>query len=781
MKQPVKVLVVEDDPSLREIIEELLIGRGLDVTTATRGEEAVEIVRTKVFDLIVSDIRMDGISGLDAIEQAREIQPGLGSIVVSGYASEEETLRAVKLNVAGYLKKPFELQQLMQLINDYLRKKSEQEKRERELSSLRELLSWSLQQQATFSEELGHGPSITPARLARELAYSKRLDRNSARELFEGTLLRSLTIQDQAFPKGLLGRAFKKKGLLHDSAQGEGLSGFAISVCETKEGSSWPAPSELDAESDPADLAAYQEFLAGDQSLDLSDSQDEESHERSLLHARNLELIGNPEDAEVIYQRICADQQLSLPVLKSRFGLARICAAQGRVKELEQEIKALLDCAGHLGPATTAESSFEAAMLLKNAGHTVAGKLLERASKQLKSADRPVLWAVSVLCLQRLVPDTRIESLTVAAETLCKPEYLPDLLERSPALIPDLLELTDTYSELESLTALLLRHYGSEIENPGKLTSKAKFVWMKIAKSESIPLTQAALEQWKNDSDPAVQEKLEPLAQAKSGPAPQPLVKLSSLGGFLFEVADKQLTDKDWRTQKTKFLFARLAEAWPRPVAVDRLYEDFWPGAPEKAKNNFNTSMSFIRSCFKKVGLPPELLERHGSSVGLSPQLRLWHDWTEFRRARASAQSHRENDRAGEAIAAYNRMTRLYNGSYLEDCYLNWAVENRHTAESQLEEAYNYLMVSCFEQKRFREAVECSRNALGRDLGREKALEILMRSYLSLNHHDKAMEVFEQHRDYLKVEFGTEPSIELEKYYQMARYQLQDSQGIVDI
>lgn len=164
-----RVLVVEDDEVLREVLTEVLTARGLEVVASARGEEAVERARQEPFDLIVADIRMQGINGLDTIEQARELQPGIGSIVVSGFASEEETLRAVRLNVAGYLKKPFKIPELMELINSYLAQRAERAQREQEQRTLREALLWSLEQQGVWAESVHPGQVLRPATLARAL------------------------------------------------------------------------------------------------------------------------------------------------------------------------------------------------------------------------------------------------------------------------------------------------------------------------------------------------------------------------------------------------------------------------------------------------------------------------------------------------------------------------------------------------------------------------------------------------------------------------------------
>ena len=84
MESGYKVLVLEDDPELRETLAELLEEEGYTVVAVSRGEEAVQQASRQAFDLIVSDIRMDGMDGLEAIDQASKLQPSMGSLVVSG-------------------------------------------------------------------------------------------------------------------------------------------------------------------------------------------------------------------------------------------------------------------------------------------------------------------------------------------------------------------------------------------------------------------------------------------------------------------------------------------------------------------------------------------------------------------------------------------------------------------------------------------------------------------------------------------------------------------------
>ena len=118
-----RVLILEDDPDMREALAEVLRDEGYEVATAANGREAVELAGRSSFDLLVSDIRMEGMSGLEAIEAIKLQQPELGSMIVSGWASEAETLRAVELNVGAYLKKPFRSEDFLAAVQTTLQRR----------------------------------------------------------------------------------------------------------------------------------------------------------------------------------------------------------------------------------------------------------------------------------------------------------------------------------------------------------------------------------------------------------------------------------------------------------------------------------------------------------------------------------------------------------------------------------------------------------------------------------------------------------------------------------
>ncbi|GMU57039.1 MAG: hypothetical protein AMXMBFR33_61850 [Candidatus Xenobia bacterium] len=131
-----RILLLEDDPDLRSVLQGVLEDEGFSVHIASRGEEAVHHASGAAFDLIVADIRMEGMDGLDALAHVQKQTPGIGSIVITGYSSEADSVRAVKLGVGDYLRKPFMAEEFLESVHRVLadvRQKRQHSTRESEL------------------------------------------------------------------------------------------------------------------------------------------------------------------------------------------------------------------------------------------------------------------------------------------------------------------------------------------------------------------------------------------------------------------------------------------------------------------------------------------------------------------------------------------------------------------------------------------------------------------------------------------------------------------------
>jgi len=101
-----KVLVVDDDPVVGRSFERVLSGKGYAVITARDGEEALRKLGAEAYDVVFTDIRMPGMSGLEVAERVKASQPWLPVVIVTGYGTEENEARAEAAGVAEFLRKP---------------------------------------------------------------------------------------------------------------------------------------------------------------------------------------------------------------------------------------------------------------------------------------------------------------------------------------------------------------------------------------------------------------------------------------------------------------------------------------------------------------------------------------------------------------------------------------------------------------------------------------------------------------------------------------------------
>ena len=104
-----KILLVEDETVMREGMRDWLTENGYDVESAETGEEALQRIRKEDFGIIVLDLRLLGIDGLQVLEQARELKSEAKGIIITAHPSPETQAKAQKLGVLDYLVKPFQI------------------------------------------------------------------------------------------------------------------------------------------------------------------------------------------------------------------------------------------------------------------------------------------------------------------------------------------------------------------------------------------------------------------------------------------------------------------------------------------------------------------------------------------------------------------------------------------------------------------------------------------------------------------------------------------------
>lgn len=113
MKQ---ILVVEDDTAVLRVMRLFLEDAGFVVQQAADFAEASALLRDREFDLLITDLDLPGGNGLDLVRRARTYRPRLSSILVTGYGCSEIRRQAAELSLLAYLEKPFDPDELLELV-----------------------------------------------------------------------------------------------------------------------------------------------------------------------------------------------------------------------------------------------------------------------------------------------------------------------------------------------------------------------------------------------------------------------------------------------------------------------------------------------------------------------------------------------------------------------------------------------------------------------------------------------------------------------------------------
>jgi excisionase family DNA binding protein len=109
----VRVLVVDDEEAVRDLLLRTLALADYEVEVAPDGRTAVDRMRIIDYDLLITDLRMPGVDGLNVIREARRLKGDLPIIIVTGYSSEASAIEAINLGVQGYLTKPFRVPRVL--------------------------------------------------------------------------------------------------------------------------------------------------------------------------------------------------------------------------------------------------------------------------------------------------------------------------------------------------------------------------------------------------------------------------------------------------------------------------------------------------------------------------------------------------------------------------------------------------------------------------------------------------------------------------------------------
>lgn len=114
-----KIMVVDDEPFIRDLMEEFLTIHGYEVIMAGSGEEAVSILRENVPDMVLLDIWMPGMTGLETLGSLKKMNTSAGVVMLSAFGDEETVTEAIKSGADFYLQKPIEFKKLLSILQNW--------------------------------------------------------------------------------------------------------------------------------------------------------------------------------------------------------------------------------------------------------------------------------------------------------------------------------------------------------------------------------------------------------------------------------------------------------------------------------------------------------------------------------------------------------------------------------------------------------------------------------------------------------------------------------------
>ncbi|MEE9367677.1 MAG: sigma-54 dependent transcriptional regulator [Pontiella sp.] len=124
-----KILIADDDPTILSLLNKILVSKGYDVQLAEHGGVAEKLLKSEQFDLLISDIKMEPVDGMQLLKKTRQMRPHVGVIMLTAYATVATAVEAMKEGAFDYIPKPFKIDELLATVKralDYQKSISEQ-------------------------------------------------------------------------------------------------------------------------------------------------------------------------------------------------------------------------------------------------------------------------------------------------------------------------------------------------------------------------------------------------------------------------------------------------------------------------------------------------------------------------------------------------------------------------------------------------------------------------------------------------------------------------------
>ena len=808
-----KILVVEDDPLMLSALEILLEDEGYDVSTASSGLEAIEKAKSENYDLVVSDVRMAEMDGIETLSNVKKQQPDARSIVITGYASPDIPVQAIKLGVDDYIMKPFDDRQFVASVKRCLESFRLQKAyasglatQWKDFSAIIRLLAEGVEEKdvhfaghsrrvAETSVKMGRRDGLSRERLEiLELAAfmhdigsigRKKEFLDKAEELVEAEkqeleVSLSETKKDLFSSSSSLKEVFRVILHHHEWFDGSGypeglkedeipLESRILCVVEAFDAMTSPRPHRppmshnearqvLEKQSgthfDPKIVKLFLDVI-----IEGDDVEDEGFDEEEVLSRdRQAELMlglaqtylsaGDLDTAGKAFEEIVGlfpDDSKPRLLTEALMGRALSLVHSKKLDEAQSVIdRAWENSTGENG-------------LLRGRVSRVCGLIqglrgnLDEGLERLEKANGSFMeWeahgdrAINLLYRGLLLrSNERVdESQAVVKESieLIDEKDLASILKSERHLaIPLLLEAAPVLEDTTSVDRILA-NFGFDIVSP--FLSEVS----EVAKQKAIDLF-----------------------ATREGISQTPPLSLYAFGKFRVFSGGNEVHDKLWKTRKSKYIFAFLANQAGKDVGDEKIMDTFWPDhPPEKARQSLYAALSHMRKALEAGGEPGEnervVLARKGF-YKFNDERPWFFDVSEFERLYDSAQSKIKLGKEDDAINDFQKAEAIYQGPFMEGYYADWAVYLKENLELKFVEILEVMMDHFFDKNRYEVATEYANRLLEIDNCHQEAHICLMTSFVKQGKPAQAIRQYQSCSQVFKDELNLSPPSEMAEMY----------------
>lgn len=199
-----KILVADDELSMREFLKILLTKEGHEVICAADGEEALALFQAHPCDLLVSDIKMAKVDGLELLRKVKEFRPNMAVVMITAYGSPEDAIAAMKAGAYDYLTKPFKLKEIKSVIRHALSKPIGKDMEEAPAGIFNNLVSHSPKMLKIFNLIKQVGATKTNVLISGESGTGKELVARAIHQISPRNGKPFVTINCSAIPENLM-------------------------------------------------------------------------------------------------------------------------------------------------------------------------------------------------------------------------------------------------------------------------------------------------------------------------------------------------------------------------------------------------------------------------------------------------------------------------------------------------------------------------------------------------------------------------------------------------